>query len=420
MGPPGWGLGRDGPKPSPREESIALSERRNSPAPARDLQEPHIYPLSFHTMSNRKQSINTDKRLVAQIARAIDRKLPAGRKKKKQQDAAKSRGVHLKLGSYARMLDDPCSSALEPGIYGDVQGYTARFHATHTDFTGPEGAATSGFVLWAPNYHCGGASTGASSYNLFCGGTAAPSDPLSRVLLSTYSAAPMINAIGLPDPAYNFCQSDTVASARCIGACMRIGWTGNVTTLRGQIAVLKLPLSVWEEHLNWNNGSMGNLTVNQLFQMSSNVMRTPMDGVEVKFRPSFDSTFRSCAGIEAPLSGNSDDYFVRNNNNIISPTILVGPKAAQEDPMMIGFAWRNLALGGPNQMYVDLYKNIEWKPDSRSGLAQQAPVQTGPQGLATQALQFLDRAKPGWDVQLVHVAQSKVARAAMTALALVP
>lgn len=346
-----------------------------------------------------------DSRVVSKIARALDARLPKSTARKRQIRAERGVGVVPSISAYAKMIDDPCGAELVPGLYGSNAGYLARFHTNSGVQNVTSG--TCGVVLWAPNYSNIGYVSGTSTcWNAFQAVTVSIDDP---IIMSGVGGSTTGSGGGMPDPAYAFASSATCAGTRCLGACIRFSYTGSVSNASGQISAVRVPFAVIEEAVN---GAVA-LTPARLLQYATDTRRMPLDTMEVKWRPSADDTFRSTAGGTSVLG---DDPVVRFNTGVYT----IGTKATQEQPYFIGFVWRGVTNsdGVLSTIAYDLYKNVEWTPSVNSGLASQNSVQMADSGVAQRAVAYLDRAKPGWDTQLVAAGKSYLAKTAMAAFSM--
>lgn len=361
-------------------------------------------------MNSQMQALNasngggSDKRLVAVVARALDSKLTKqGRRKSKQVAKEKSMGI-TSLRDVAKMIDDPCNSALKPGLYGSSSGYLSRFHS----ISSPQvlgSAASCGVMLWSPNYYNVGYVSGTNAcWNAIQASALLPTDTLT---FNGVGGVATGASGGIKDPAYEFVHGSVCASARCLSACVRFTYTGQVTSTAGLVSPIRVPFSVIEGVIT---GAV-TPTVNTFLQFATSTQRLPLDSLEVKWRPGADDTYRTSA---AGTSTVGEDPFVRFNGGIWS----VGSKAQTEQPELIGFVYRGLAVDAAANIQYDLYKNIEWTPEITSGLAYQPSVQMSDVGNAQRALAFLDKTRPGWDQQMISVAKSYAAKTAMAALTL--
>jgi len=348
---------------------------------------------------------SADKRLVAAVARALDSKLTKkGRRKSKQVAKEKSMGI-TSVRDVAKMIDDPCGSALKPGLYGSASGYLSRFHGVYAPQS-LTSAPSCGIVLWSPNYsNVGAVSATSACWNSIVISANSPSDTLSFAGVGGLTSG---SGSGLKDPAYDFVNGGVCAGARCLSACIRFTYTGQVTSTAGLVSPIRVPFSVIDGIVS---GTI-TPTVNTFLQFATGTQRLPLDSLEVKWRPTADDSYRTSASGTA-VAG--DHPFIRSTAGVYN----VGSKPQTEQPELIGFVFRGLAVDASANIQFDFYKNIEWAPEITSGLAYQPSVQMSDAGNAQRALAFLDRTKPGWDQEIISVGKSFVAKTAMAAFTLV-
>lgn len=265
------------------------------------------------------------------------------------------------LSGYARMLQDPCSAPLGPGLYGTGNGYALRFHNTLSADAAASVNTNCGFVLYCPNYHCEGGSVAVggttSSVNLLIG-AAGQTNSLIPINGVTGGATTLPLSYSPPDPAYNFMASGTPQDARCVGACVRVGFEQNMTQLQGRVAYLDLPQNIIDE--SFATG----FTVDQLFALSRKVERVNLGQREIRWKPGVDDhTFRAAA---PKVAVSYDDPTYRYNAGLFS---LSNGKYETTENRWIGFAFLGIVTSTVSQVRYDIYKNIEWRPKQGLGMA---------------------------------------------------
>jgi len=312
----------------------------------------------------------------------------------------------LDMAGYAHMLADPCSATLQPGFYGSSEGYLARFHKVAAPPT-LVGNAACGIILWVPDYTCQGYVSGTSAtYNMI---SVVQNDSTTALDLSGCSFTVSSSSSGLADPAYAFVSGTTCSDARTLSACMRMSYLGQVATTQGMVGCLDIPFSVFDDVIKG-----GNMTIDGLFELSQSVNRTSLDAIEQKWTPNDgSSSFKGFGSNTVP--GSSGDFAVNYNNGSYS----LGASAAAMNPHVIGFVWKGFSTAVPAStiLQFDCYKNIEWRPQSGSGLANPTPVRTSATSPAQAAVSMLDRATPGWRSATMKVAESAASKVAKSALA---
>jgi len=144
---------------------------------------------------------------------------------------------------------------------------------------------------------------------------------------------------------------------------MQLTYTGRLFDASGEICFLtNLPA-----HTLLNGGAGSNpLSVNEIFTYSPHKSRLSPHTQEVKFRPhGHSSTFRD------------ENDFLFDIGDLPSggvPTS-ISPVADVIAPVMIGFAWRGVFPG--NIFSLDVLKNIEWRAEPSTGIAQSVQHSSG-------------------------------------------
>lgn len=335
------------------------------------------------------------------------------------------------VGPYARMLNDPCKAPLVPGMFGTHEGYLQRLHrVVSLDSLAPT-TATCGFVLWAPEYHNPGKISSTLSareavFNMWYG--SAPNSS-SLVNLNGLSIAGEYGTQALRDPASDFGRSALVASARTLSACMRLNFIGTISNCRGLVARLEVPYSMVDAYLGQgtNTGSTVGVSVDQLFAMSDDVRRTSLDPIEVKYVPRPDAKFLSGFGGPNDVSGyptwpdgarDTDQLLdaMSSNGTGTDAAFIPGENARVNDPVLIGFAWKSQGTSSSDDFQLDVYKNLEWKPDASQGIPQVSKITMHTVPPVSAAARALDRAVPEWKTSMSHEVKSAAARVSEMAL----
>lgn len=323
--------------------------------------------------------------------------------KKSRSKAPRSGGG---MAGYARMLQDPCTAPLGPGLYGTGNGYALRFHNTFSADAPSSASTNSGFVLYCPNYSCEGGSTAVggvtASINLLIGSSPSSSTliPLSGV---TGGATTLPLSYSPPDPAYNFLASGTPQDARCVGACVRVGFEQNMTQLQGRVAYLDLPQNIIDE------SHATGITVDQLFALSRKVERVNLGQREIRWKPGVDDhTFRAAAPKVAVAY---DDPVYRYNGGTYT---LSNGKYETTENRWIGFAYLGIVSTTHSQVRYDIYKNIEWRPKQGLGMA----LPNEGKESAVPPVKYVESILPdGWQVSDVLEMGSRAARGLGQAMA---
>lgn len=327
-------------------------------------------------------------------------KASKAKKKGASRQGQPKRGARVVTGvdHYMRMIEDPCSSELAAGFYGSVEGYLARFHSILTP--GGNTSDTCGYLLWVPEFHNRGYIGAAEAkWNLIMGTL---NSPTTGIDLSGYATGQEARQ----DPCYQFVSGTVCGDARTLSACGRMSYYGTLSNNQGMVAHVDIPFSVLEDKL-----AGGGLSVDDLFKISQDVRRTSLDPMEQKYAPlGAEPTFKSDGG-------NSDgDYGIHDTSGVIS----VGTSAKVLNPRVIGFAWKGyspLSSTGAFPFQFDLYKNIEWRPQSTSGLTIPVPRRIASGNNANRVVAMLDAIRPGWKTSTHAVMKSAGARITERALA---
>lgn len=302
---------------------------------------------------------------------------------------------------YAKLLADPCEAPLVGPNYGSTEsGYLSKF-SSYVPMALPAGS-TSGYIIWFPDYcnGTGGVGSGFSNCIAFVSPTA--TDTPTAITFGKGVGNYDTDGGSIPDPAYDFCQGDTVQDTRCAAACMKMTYTGQNSTLAGRVGYIE-GISR-EALLTGDSGSP--LNVASIARYSNTAMRTPLDSLENKFRPSEGSQFFRSTDL------GEDACFVMTPDNVIPTSI--GPSTTSGTGLGIGYYWDGLTAD--SSFSFDLLKAIEWRPEMSSGLVA-PPVKPSKQGgnMVSRALAFLDTNHPGWQRATYQAAMSIAAKVANTA-----
>lgn len=305
--------------------------------------------------------------------------------KKRAKNGRKKAGVFgPTILSYARMIADPCSAQLVPGLYGSEEGFLGRFKKSYPlpAVTG----ATCGYVLWAPNYHLAGVNGGVAGGfgNIFIYQTTVPSYvPSNSTAVNGAFGAGLttstITASTIADPCYNFINGNTARDARLVSACIRSDYLGAMSDVSGQVVMVEnLMLADLVDQLP---------SVNELFDYYGKTHRVSLDTSEVVYRP-------EVTGLERFLDP-EDHALVIGATGAASA---VGNDAHHFQPTVFGFAWRGLPAADLSKITVEFIKNIEWRPETGQGLRGNVPNSiTGGVNMQKAALVALDQTHPGWN-----------------------
>lgn len=331
-------------------------------------------------------------KLTVKNKKTTQRRTPA----RKSRPAATA---HNPILEYAKLLADPCEAPLVGPNYGSTEaGYLSKFSSYVPMAIGS--AETSGYIIWFPDY-CNGTGAGAGGYSNCIAFAASSANTTPTALtfgrgINTYTD----DGGSIPDPAYDFCEGTTVQDTRCAAACMKMTYTGQNSTLAGRVGYIE---GISRESLLTGDGGSP-LNVASIARYSNTAMRTPLDTIENKFRPSEGSQFFRSTNLA------EDACFVMGD----TVNTAIGPSTTSGTGLGIGFYWDGLTSN--TSFSFDLLKAIEWRPEMSSGLVA-PPVKSSKQGgnVVSRALAYLDTSHPGWQRATYQAAMSLAARVASTA-----
>lgn len=287
------------------------------------------------------------------------------------------------------MVADPCNAEVVQGLYGEQLGYVTKFKSVHSissteltfafmvnpysfGVTATAGNIIEGFT-WAPT---GG---GVSIVN-------SVADPLGTNVATSGGSIRIAGS--------NFINSTTAGKARVVGCCIRMYYTGTMSSCAGRVAYL--------EGLN-NSQILDLFTADTLFQLASKTSRVTIDPMEVTYRPDEVSDSR---------------MHPTNVGAIVRGTPAASASASTQegddlDPKWIGFCVQGIA---PSNFTFEVIRILEWQPDIVSGIAQSVPVSSG-QSMVRSVLTYLDASMPGWTTTVSNVVRSGISTLASAALA---
>lgn len=324
------------------------------------------------------------------------RRAPKRRNRRQNNRPRTRRSPAIGRGSaYVQMISDPCNSTLVPGLYGDSQGFLARFRSTFSNSA--SSTATSGYFLVVPDYF--------GSDSTICFSNADPAFHPENTATVKYGFGTGIGdpfcqntANFEPDAAAQFVASTTAADARILSACVRMTFFGNITQSQGEIAFVQdLPLTA----LIAGGATNLPMSVNEMFIFSGDSQRLGTDTLEHVFHPDDDSH-------------NFVDGKTGWHDSTGAQTVLSSDQRVKQSKAY-GFVWRNTPVA-PAQTYASI-RNIEWRPEASLGIANPQTKVVGNSSLPA-VLSALDRSGPSWTKRVLSSVVSgagAVAQAAFTA-----
>jgi hypothetical protein len=288
------------------------------------------------------------------------------------------------LSPVAALLNNPCGAPIPSGFFGDDSGYHMRLRSTAGINIYNNNNHKYGYIVWFPDYHCSSNNGGttAKNANLFqwCSldSTSTPTFTSMGTQVTTTTTPTTISS--LEDPAYDFVVGTTCQDARTFAACMKVRYTGPTSSAKGNIFPLtNVPLELLLEAPS----------VSQLMAYANRDVRCD-DTLEIKFRPI------------GRASGNYHKSTAGALRVVNAANAEVPASTEQVAPIGIGFVWRDIS--DANDLTVDYYKVIEWKPEPGSKIPSKPPRNGFTTELVRSGINALDRNMPGWDTVVGSIA----------------
>lgn len=331
-------------------------------------------------------------------ALSVKKKAPARRVQPRQ----RRMGANKDVLDLARLINDPCGSPLVAPQYGASSGgyltKLTRFDSIDMSVGG------SGFVVWFPDY-TGRTYSSGNGANIFVFQTAGSDQPVNTDALPLGAGSvgsDATNGWAISDPTFNFVSGSTVQDCRTVAACVKMTYTGRNDALAGRFGVIR----GFSRDALLNGGGSQPPSIGEMFNYSTDIARTPMDPIEVKYSPGEGSEFyRNVANVE-------DLAFIHGTIGTTKTKIGAGTPGSVGTG--IGLCWSGLDT--TSTITLDFLKAIEWRPEFSTNLA--APNQTvsdSGSNLMSRAVAYLDRHYPGWHQTLTKAGASAMARMAQTA-----
>jgi hypothetical protein len=316
------------------------------------------------------------------------------------------RAANAHVTSLARLLADPCGSPLVAPQYGASSGGYLTKLSSFLEVSAAVAGYSSGYIIWFPDYTGDSYSSDANmNLYLFQTGNSATS-PLNNASnpCGTGSASSTVGQ-AIRDPAFEVINGSVVQDARTVSACMKFMYTGRNDSLSGRVGVFN-----GFSREAFVSGSVGSPpSPNELFQYASHSTRTPMDQVELRFRPSEGSEyFRTSGGTEFQ----KDTCITLGNPGVIKSSLGDGTTSGTGTGM--GFVWAGLDTS--STLAFDFLKAIEWRPAFSSHIVSpQQTISVSGGNMVSRALAYLDLHFPGWTHDLIKQGGSAVAQIAAAA-----
>lgn len=277
----------------------------------------------------------------------------------------------------AAMLLDPCGAVLRPGFHSTSEGILSRFKTNTTSL-----GYTSGYMLWSPHYV---AKTSTNRENAFIWGTDAPANsPANSVAVPFGTGTNTAQSLNVG--ASVFVSDDTCADFRLLSACMKLTYTGPVTSCAGLIAPIEgIPIDVL---LSGDGGDP--ISVDHLFTLGGTVKRLPLSTLEIRHRPD--------AALTDSFKSDLDSIITKGTAASVASAIT--SEAKRFAPTVFGFAWKGVPV---NSLNLDFTQNIEWRPEGAVGLVSPPARQLHDPGHTAKILKQIDDAIPGWQTMAMDL-----------------
>jgi hypothetical protein len=308
---------------------------------------------------------------------------------KKQPLSQRNRG----LKAYADMLLDPCEAEMKDGLYSTSEGMLNKLKT----FTGTSTTNNSGYILWDPSFTSVGQVSG-KTFNALYYSCTGPGDIPVNTTSNPFGTNIATSTLALQVGAAAFAQSDTIADARCVGACMRITYKGRMDACSGIYGLLSnIPVASV-----LGPGGTDPISPNSLFQSAESVERFGTDPIEIRFTPAeYSSVFRS----------NSEGLF----NYTTGAVTTVTNEATVAGARLMGIVFDDITSTA--DIRIEFFQNIEWRPNLGSGFTTHLPRQINSPGHFQKVLEYLDRTHPKWRTDAMRGAASlagMISKAAFT------
>lgn len=319
------------------------------------------------------------------------------------------------------MLMSPCDAPLVNGMHGTMSGYLQRTKAI-VDLTQTAAVTnTCGYIIWAPRYFSPGVgiqsdvgSTARNQMNLFLwqSGDAGLRPLNSKEVAAGYTDNPPTYGLprtttgawsstkAIPDPASAFVGGAVCEDARLLSSCIRVTYTGRQMDSAGLICPIRnLSMSDFlvRNDITGEFSAKG-LSVNDIFKLAPDQVRLGTEVHEIRSRDSDNELDEWQTHIDpAAYPG------VWYGTGTIGVPSAMDPSVSPREPNVYGFAWRDVEASQFTKMYVELFKNFEWRPQSSAGISLPTEERTSAVSNVPKAMQYLDRAKHGWDIARPYV-----------------
>lgn len=207
------------------------------------------------------------------------------------------------------------------------------------------------------------------------------------------------SATAIPDPASGFVGGTVCEDARLLSSCIRVTYTGRQMDSAGLICPIRnISMSdflVRNETTGTYSGR--GLSVNDIFKLAPDQTRMGTEVHEIRSRD----------------GDNEMDEWQTHNDPAAYPgtwlgatggtTSIMDPGVSPREPNVYGFAWRDVEASQFTKMYVELFKNFEWRPQTSAGISLPTEERSSVVSNVPKVLAHLDRVKRGWDIARPYV-----------------
>jgi len=274
-------------------------------------------------------------------------------------------------------------------------------------------ADTNGYYVWFPEFH---GNSGGNYYNANCFAFA---NSATNVRPTNTTAAPMgvasLNTTGLfiADPMYpNLNNNASFARAKTLAACLQVEYTGQLSAMAGQVAIIQ---NYSLEAFNANTGNAGEFippSVDEMFSYAAVRERFQLDGHEVVWRPNVNAAVFRSADVEATNTGDKPDSCFFAGQTAATATKLATPNP--QNVYGIAIAWRGIPSTA-NCIAINCVKVADLELAARNNVIEN-PIKAESASSDSsfgmgQVLSFLDTYTPGWQTKSINMAAKMAASA---------
>lgn len=322
-----------------------------------------------------------------------------------RKSVARTRAPTVRLGreltlpdrKYAQLLMDPCAAELahSPSLGSSESGYLIRLYRRYVLHS--VGATNNGMFVWYPGYHLNNSIGGFNTFTF--------EDSSITTVPTNTAAQPLGSGLGSSGSAQVDCSNawvsgSNVAEARTIAACAKVYFTGSIVNNAGSLAIIP-NLSI---HNLVQGGSLGGVpTIGDIISLSPKIGRVPLEDKEIRWCPSHpDLVYRST---QRP----ADILFT---GAVAASATTLGSAAMGSEG--IALAWSGLNTTSTNDLIIECYKVVEWKPDAVGITGITNTVK--PTSSLDTILSWIDSVYPGWKTDSVNVVNDYVSSMAKMVL----